>query len=162
MCALGRALRNRSTLEYFRTERNHSILLPRHPPPVERIGEQDPARKHSTLSVGSLAVIFCLFCYLRPGEFCVYIYDTWGNPVSITGSMASTVGNINPFRYRSCYHDTESGLYYLNARYYNPEWGRFISIDPVLDTSPRSGGGTKGLLGGKLAEKTISYFKEAF
>jgi len=49
------------------------------------------------------------------------------------------VGNINPFRYRSYYYDTESGLYYLNARYYNPEWGRFISPDPVLDTSSAVG-----------------------
>ena len=35
----------------------------------------------------------------------------------------------NPFRYRGYYYDTETGLYYLQSRYYNPEWGRFISAD---------------------------------
>jgi len=49
------------------------------------------------------------------------------------------VGNINPFRYRGYYYDTETGLYYLNARYYNPEWCRFLSQDPVLDTSSAVG-----------------------
>ena len=29
-----------------------------------------------------------------------YLYDAWGNITSTTGSMASTVGEMNPFRYR--------------------------------------------------------------
>ena len=37
----------------------------------------------------------------------------------------------NPFRYRSYYYDTETGLYYLNSRYYDPEIGRFINIDDI-------------------------------
>ena len=41
-----------------------------------------------------------------------YTYDSWGNPVSITGSMASTLGEINPMRYRGYYYDNETGLYY--------------------------------------------------
>ena len=68
-----------------------------------------------------------------------YYYDAWGNIISTTGSMASTLGRDNPFRYRGYYYDTETGFYYLNARYYNPEWGRFISADPVLDTSSAAG-----------------------
>ena len=64
-----------------------------------------------------------------------YYYDAWGNIISTTGSMASTLGRDNPFRYRGYYYDTETGFYYLNARYYNSELGRFISADPVLDTS---------------------------
>ena len=68
-----------------------------------------------------------------------YTHDAWGNPISTTGAMASTLGKDNPFRYRGYYYDTETGLYYLNARYYNPEWGRFISPDPVLDTSTAFG-----------------------
>lgn len=32
------------------------------------------------------------------------------------------------FRYR---YDTETGLYYLQSRYYNPEWGRFINADAI-------------------------------
>ena len=58
-----------------------------------------------------------------------YTYDTWGNPVSITGSLASTVGIENPYRYRGYRYDAETGLFYLQSRYYSPEWGRFINVD---------------------------------
>ena len=61
-----------------------------------------------------------------------YTYDAWGNPESISGSMASTLGAANPFRYRSYYFDTESGLYYLMSRYYDPVVGRFINEDALL------------------------------
>ncbi len=37
----------------------------------------------------------------------------------------------NPFRYRSYYYDFETGLYYLNSRYYDPEISRFINIDDI-------------------------------
>lgn len=47
-----------------------------------------------------------------------YAYDAWGIITSITGSMASTIGRMNPFRYRGYYYDTETGWYYLNTRYY--------------------------------------------
>jgi RHS repeat-associated protein len=43
--------------------------------------------------------------------------------------MGTIVGNANPFRYRSYYWDSETGLYYLQSRYYNPQWGRFINAD---------------------------------
>lgn len=54
--------------------------------------------------------------------------------------MASTVGRINPIRYRGYYYDVETGFYYLNTRYYDPEVGRFISADTtdVLAASPAS------------------------
>lgn len=42
---------------------------------------------------------------------------------------------INPFRYRSYYYDKETKLYYLNSRYYNPEWGRFINADGYLGSN---------------------------
>ena len=58
-----------------------------------------------------------------------YAYDAWGKLLSITGSLADTVGVLNPLRYRGYYYDTETGLYYLQSRYYNPEWGRFINAD---------------------------------
>ena len=47
-----------------------------------------------------------------------YLYDAWGAPISITGPMASTLGVQNPIRYRGYYYDTETGLYYLQNRYY--------------------------------------------
>ena len=42
-----------------------------------------------------------------------YTYDAWGNILYVSGSMASTIGAINPIRYRSYYYDTETGFYYL-------------------------------------------------
>jgi RHS repeat-associated protein len=61
-----------------------------------------------------------------------YTYDAWGNILSVTGSMASTLGATNPFRYRGYYYDTESGWYYLNSRYYDPQVGRFINADGII------------------------------
>ena len=63
-----------------------------------------------------------------------YTYDAWGNPLTVTGSKASTLGTYNPLRYRSYFYDTETGLYYLQSRYYDPEMGRFISADGYVAT----------------------------
>lgn len=43
--------------------------------------------------------------------------------------MASTLGTYNPFRYRSYVYDQETGLYYLQSRYYSPKLCRFVSAD---------------------------------
>ena len=61
-----------------------------------------------------------------------YKYDAWGNILATTGSMASTLGVTNPFRYRGYYYDTESGWYYLNSRYYDPQVGRFLNADGII------------------------------
>lgn len=61
-----------------------------------------------------------------------YTYDSWGKLISITGSLADTIGVKNPLRYRGYYYDTETSLYYLQARYYDPDTGRFISADALL------------------------------
>jgi len=53
----------------------------------------------------------------------------WGKLVSTAGTLASTLGVNNPYRYRSYRYDTETGLYYLQSRYYNPDMGRFINAD---------------------------------
>ena len=63
-----------------------------------------------------------------------YTYDAWGKLISTSGSLASTLGADNPFRYRGYYYDTETGLYYLMTRYYDPEVGRFLSADVYLST----------------------------
>ena len=67
-----------------------------------------------------------------------YTYDAWGNPLATTGSLAATLGEQNPLRYRGYVYDTETGLYYLQSRYYNPTWGRFINADDtaLLLSSP--------------------------
>jgi RHS repeat-associated protein len=49
--------------------------------------------------------------------------------LNIGGSLSSTIGVKNPFRYRGYYYDTETGLYLLQSRYYGPGIGRFISKD---------------------------------
>ena len=54
-----------------------------------------------------------------------YTCDAWGKVLSATG----TIAQANPIRYRSYYYDAETGLYYLQSRYYDPEIGRFISAD---------------------------------
>ena len=54
--------------------------------------------------------------------------------LSVTGTLASSIGQINPIRYRSYYYDNETGFYYLNSRYYDPEVGRFISADGYVST----------------------------
>ena len=59
-----------------------------------------------------------------------YTYDSWGNVLTATGALA----NINPFRYRSYYQDTETGFYYLQSRYYDPAIGRFINADSFAST----------------------------
>ena len=57
-----------------------------------------------------------------------YTYDPWGKIVSVSG----TIAEINPIRYRGYYYDSETGLYYLNSRYYDPDTCRFINADGVI------------------------------
>ena len=53
-----------------------------------------------------------------------YIYDTWGDTLSITDASGKAItdplhiASINPIRYRGYYYDAETGLYYLQSRYY--------------------------------------------
>jgi|GEM_PF-6339011 len=72
-----------------------------------------------------------------------YTYDAWGKLISTTGTLATSLGADNPFRYRGYYYDTETGLYYLMARYYDPEVCRFISADVYMTTG-------QGVLGGNM------------
>lgn len=68
-----------------------------------------------------------------------YLYNSWGNIISIKDANGNeitditNIAHINPFRYRSYYYDSETKLYYLNSRYYNPVWGRFISADGIIN-----------------------------
>ena len=63
-----------------------------------------------------------------------YIYDSWGRVVTTSGTLATTLGANQPFRYRGYVYDMETGWYYLQSRYYNPETCRFISADVLLST----------------------------
>ena len=59
-----------------------------------------------------------------------YEYDAWGNILSSSGKLAE----INPLRYRGYYYDSETGFYYLQSRYYDPENHRFINADSYAST----------------------------
>ena len=64
------------------------------------------------------------------GEIVVkYAYDAWGKLLSTTGSLASTIGALNPFKYKGYYYDQESGMYYCKSRYYVPDWCRWLNAD---------------------------------
>ena len=64
-----------------------------------------------------------------------YKYDAWGRPISKTGSMASALGTVQPFRYRGYVYDEETGLHYLRSRFYTPALCRFISADALIKGS---------------------------
>ena len=77
-----------------------------------------------------------------------YEYDAWGKVISITDGNGNeitdtnNIGLLNPFRYRGYYYDSETGLYYLMSRYYDPVTRRFINADncfqsgnDILDTN---------------------------
>ena len=68
-----------------------------------------------------------------------YEYSAFGEIISITDDLGvdvssnpSHIMNVNPFKYRSYYYDVETELYYLNARYYSPEFSRFINADGII------------------------------
>ena len=72
-----------------------------------------------------------------------YVYDPWGKlletkiGVAETDSKYTTYNNMalrNPLRYRGYIYDRDTGLYYLQSRYYDPEIGRFINADSYAST----------------------------
>ena len=72
-----------------------------------------------------------------------YAYDPYGKVLSAEGAMAET----NPLRYRGYYYDTETGLYYLQSRYYDPTTCRFVNADnaAVIAASPEKANWDKNL-----------------
>ena len=68
-----------------------------------------------------------------------YSYDPYGNVLTATGDLAE----VNPLRYRGYYYDSETGLYYLQSRYYDPELGRFLNADAFASTG-------QGVLGNNM------------
>ncbi|MBQ4570628.1 MAG: RHS repeat-associated core domain-containing protein [Bacilli bacterium] len=68
-----------------------------------------------------------------------YIYDAYGNILNI--SSLTAIAEINPYRYKGYYFDSETNLYYCKSRYYSPEIIRWISQDEIeyLDTSSVNG-----------------------
>ena len=63
-----------------------------------------------------------------------YTYNAWGKILNLNNSTSANIGDLNPIRYRGYYYDTETGLYYLKSRYYDPEICRFINADGLAST----------------------------
>ena len=63
--------------------------------------------------------------YSKSGIHWSYVYDAWGNILSTGSSMASTVGEHNPIRYRSYAYDQKTGPIWF--------WGGFMKIEPCYD-----------------------------
>ena len=63
-------------------------------------------------------------------EAAAYSYDAWGKLLTSAGDLAE----VNPLRYRGYFYDTETGLYYLKSRYYDPEVSRFINPDAFVSS----------------------------
>lgn len=60
----------------------------------------------------------------------VYRYDPWGD---WTAEGDTAIAALNPCTYRGYYRDQESGWYYLQSRYYDPEIGRFLNVDSIIN-----------------------------
>jgi RHS repeat-associated protein len=54
-----------------------------------------------------------------------YTFDSFGNQTASTGSLT------NPFRYTAREFDTETALYYMRTRYFDPATGRFLTEDTI-------------------------------
>ena len=73
-------------------------------------------------------------------KICTYTYNAWGEcTVSVASGLNGTeflmAHEYNPFRYRGYYYDIETKYYYLQTRYYNPEWGRFLNADGYINAN---------------------------
>ena len=64
------------------------------------------------------------------------MYTGTGIDITDNSSYNNSVAKLNPFRYRGYYYDTETSLYYLNSRYYDPSIGRFINADDISYIQP--------------------------
>lgn len=60
-----------------------------------------------------------------------YYYTAYGSLLSTNDYSNQNLASINPFKYRSYYHDRETNYYYLNSRYYDANICRFITMDEV-------------------------------
>ena len=70
-----------------------------------------------------------------------YEYDPWGKLLGVKdadGNAITSSGHAaikNPLRYRGYYYDIDSGFYYLQSRYYDPQIGRFINGDDQISSN---------------------------
>ena len=65
----------------------------------------------------------------KGSQVVVYRYDAWGEVLVSSDASGFGLSQINPLRYRGYYYDQETGLYYLQTRYYDPKVRRFLNAD---------------------------------
>ncbi|MCL4367723.1 MAG: cell wall-binding repeat-containing protein [Actinobacteria bacterium] len=85
--------------------------------------------------------------------FAAYRYDAWGNPLGtgnvsvgvwsqsttlVAAAVATDIAKRQPLRYAAYCYDTESGLYYLSARHYDPKTRQFLSKDVTRNDGEES------------------------
>ena len=64
-----------------------------------------------------------------------YNYDAWGKVTeNATSADTQNITETNPIRYRGYYYDSETGMYYLKSRYYDPQVKRFLNADGYAAT----------------------------
>ena len=69
------------------------------------------------------------------GKTATYTYDAWGKVTeNATSADTQNITETNPIRYRGYYYDTETRLYYLKSRYYDPVVKRFLNADGLIST----------------------------
>jgi RHS repeat-associated protein len=88
-----------------------------------------------------------------------YQFDAYGNTTSHTGTATT------PMQYAGQYLDSESGLYWMRARYYDASTGQFLSRDPAaqvtrspygyVDGDPIGMSDPSGLLGWGSVKKFV-------
>ncbi len=75
--------------------------------------------------------------------YATYSYNAWGELISNCTTHPESIEFLNPLRYRGYVYDHETGLYYLQSRYYDPEIGRFLNADAFAATG-------QGILGNNM------------
>ncbi len=87
-------------------------------------------------SQGNVSMIIT---YSGKEVICMYEYDSYGNckvydNLCQENTKANFIGNVNPFRWKGLYYDTESNLYYINGNYYDPETGLYVNATSIENT----------------------------
>ncbi len=60
---------------------------------------------------------------------CRYEYDALGKCTIL--EQVNNAGNVNPFRWKGFFFDSETGFYYANGNYYDPETGMYVDAAPI-------------------------------
>ncbi len=88
------------------------------------------------IEIYSGETLIARYQYTAYGE--TRVFNGSGVDITNDSTQINHIGRINPFRYRGYYYDEESGMYYCNARYYVPEWCRWLSKDESEYLNPNT------------------------